>query len=218
MARVGVLISGCGFLDGAEIQESVFTLAALSRRGHEVVALAPAMEQRGVVDHRSGNQVEGAVRRVDEEAARIFRHAPLAPADAGPLDALVVPGGFGAALNLCDFALKGPECSVQEDVRSLIRAHVGAGRPLGCWCIAPALVAAALRGEPAVRLTIGRDRDTAGALESMGALHENCAVTGCVADEEHKVVSTPAYMYDARVHEVQEGIEKAVEVLHRWLG
>ena len=31
MPKVGVLLSGCGFLDGAEIHESVFTLLALDQ-------------------------------------------------------------------------------------------------------------------------------------------------------------------------------------------
>jgi enhancing lycopene biosynthesis protein 2 len=217
MARVGVMISGCGYLDGAEIQESVFTLLALSKRGHEIVPIAPELPQSGVIDHRNGKAVEGEQRLVSEEAARIFRAAPVGPAEAGELDALVMPGGYGAAKNLCDFAVKGPDCVVQPEVRQLIQKMVRAGKPLGAWCIAPALVAASLRGEPSVQLTIGDDPDTAKALEAMGAQHVECAVTGCVVDQEHKVVSTPAYMYDAEVHEVRQGIERAVDALDTWL-
>ncbi len=217
MARVGVMISGCGYLDGAEIQESVFTLLALSKRGHEIVPIAPEMPQLGVTDHRSGNAVEGATRVVSEEAARIFRGAPLKPSEAGELDALILPGGYGAAKNLCDFAVSGIDCEVQPEVRELIQGMVDAGKPVGAWCIAPALVAATLRGEPSVQLTIGNDPGTAKALEAMGAKHVDCEVTGCVVDETHKVVSTPAYMYDAQVHEVRQGIERAVQAIDAWL-
>jgi len=217
MARVGVMISGCGYLDGAEIQESVFTLLALSKRGHEIVPIAPETAQSGVTDHRSGEAVKGANRVVSEEAARIFRGAPLKPNEAGELDALILPGGYGAALNLCDFGQKGPDCEVQPEVRELIQAMVGAGKPVGAWCIAPALVAASLRGEPSVQLTIGNDSGTASALEAMGAKHVECEVTGCVVDEVHKIVSTPAYMYEAKVHEVRQGIERAVDAVDAWL-
>ncbi len=217
MARIGVMISGCGFQDGAEIQESVFTLLALSKRGHEIVPIAPDMPQHHVTNHKSMQKVDGATRNVAEEAARIFRGAPKSPAEAGQLDALVMPGGFGAALNLCNFAEKGTECEVQPAVRQLIRSMVEAGKPVGAWCIAPALLAAALRGEPSVQLTIGSDPGTAQALEQMGAKHVDCKVDACVVDLEHKIVSTPAYMYKAHVHEVQAGIEKAVAALDEWL-
>ncbi len=217
MARVGVMISGCGFLDGAEIHESVFTLLALSRRGHEIVPIAPDMPQRKVVDHRTMLPMEGTVRNVAVEAARIFRGAPRSPSEAGELDALVMPGGYGAALNLCDFAEKGADCTVQPEVQSFIRSMVEAGKPVGAWCIAPALLAAALRGDPKVKLTVGNDPDTAAALEAMGAEHVECKVTDCVVDEEHKVVSAPAYMLEAAMHEVQAGIEAGVEVIDRWL-
>ena len=106
---------------------------------------------------------------------------------------------------------------MQQEVRELIEGHVRAGRPLGCWCIAPALVAASLRGEPKVKLTVGKDKDTASAMEALGATHVDCEVSDCVVDEEHRVVSTPAYMYDAEIHQVRRGIEKAVDVLHGWL-
>ncbi len=217
MARVGVMISGCGFLDGAEIHESVFTLLALSKRGHEIVPIAPDMPQAKVVDHKTARPAEGASRNVAVEAARIFRGAPKTPAEAGNLDALIMPGGYGAAVNLCDFAEKGPECTVRDDVQALIRSMVASGKPVGAWCIAPALLAAALRGEPSVQLTIGRDKDTAAALEAMGAKHVDCEVTGCVVDQEHRVVTTPAYMVSAAIHEVRAGIEKAVEAIHEWL-
>ena len=217
MSRVGVLISGCGYLDGAEIHESVFTLLALSKLGHEIVPIAPDIAQRGVTDHGSGNASAGESRNVSTEAARIFRGQPVAPDAAGELDALIMPGGFGAALNLCDFGEQGADCEVDPKVGELIRSMVRAGKPVGAWCIAPALLAASLRGEPSVQLTIGTDKGTADAIESMGAKHVDCAVTECVIDKEHKVVSTPAYMYDAKIHEVRQGIQKAVTAIDKFL-
>jgi len=217
MARVGVMISGCGFQDGAEIQESVFTLLALSKRGHEIVPIAPDMPQHHVTNHKSMQTMKDQTRNVSEEAARIFRGAPKAPAEVGGIDALIMPGGFGAALNLCDFALKGADCEVQPAVGKLIRSTVESGKPVGAWCIAPALLAASLLGNPSVQLTIGKDPATAKALESMGAKHVDCVVDACVVDVEHKIVTTPAYMYDAQIHEVQAGIEKAVAALDEWL-
>ncbi len=217
MARVGVMISGCGFQDGAEIQESVFTLLALSKRGHEIVPIAPDMPQHHVTNHKSMQTMKDETRNVSEEAARIFRGAPKTPEEAGELDALIMPGGFGAALNLCDFAEKGADCQVQPEVGKLIRSIVESGKPVGAWCIAPALLAATLRGDPSVQLTIGNDPATAKALESMGAKHVDCVVDACVVDLEHKIVTTPAYMYKAQVHEVQAGIENAVTALDEWL-
>lgn len=217
MARIGVMISGCGFMDGAEIHESVFTLLALSQRGHEIVPIAPDMPQSKVVNHKTMLPADGASRNVAEEAARIFRGAPKSPAEASDLDALIMPGGYGAALNLCDFGEKGPECTVVPEVAELIRSMVAQGKPVGAWCIAPALLAAALRGDPSVQLTIGEDKDTAAALEAMGAKHVICEVTNCVVDKEHKVVTTPAYMYSAQAHEVHAGIDKAVDAIHQWL-
>ena len=112
MPRVGVVLSGCGVYDGAEIHESVLTLLALDRAGAEAVCLAPDVAQKHVVNHRTGQVVDGETRNVLVEAARIARGtvADLAGFDAGTLDALVLPGGFGAAKNLCDFAFRGPEC------------------------------------------------------------------------------------------------------------
>ncbi len=217
MAKVGVMISGCGFQDGAEIQETVFTLLALSKRGHEVVPIAPDVPQHHVTNHKSMQTMKDQTRNVSEEAARIFRGAPKTPKEVVGLDALIMPGGFGAALNLCDFALKGADCKVQPEVGQLIRSTVESGKPVGAWCIAPALLAATLRGNPSVQLTIGNDPATAKALESMGAKHVDCVVDACVVDVEHKIVTTPAYMYKAQVHEVQAGIEKAVSALDEWL-
>ena len=214
MPRIGVLLAGCGFLDGAEITEAVSTLIALDRAGAEIVCMAPDAEQRQVTDHVRGEAVE-ETRNVLVEAARIARGkiSPITEVDASTLDGLVLPGGFGAALNLSSFALEGPEASIREDVADLLKAVHGAGKPIGAICISPALVALAL-GEENPTLTIGNDAGTASALEALGASHQECPVKEAVTDEAKKIVTSPAYMYDARPSEVFAGIEGLVtEVL-----
>jgi len=215
MLKVGVVLSGCGFLDGSEIQEAVLTLLVLDRAGASAVCLAPNIEQKSVVDHRTGTPVE-SVRNVLEESARIARGKvqDIGKAKASDFDALVLPGGYGAAKNLCDFAAAGAHAKVQSGVLKLVREMHAAKKPIGAWCIAPALIAAALK-ESKPKLTIGDDPGTAKALESMGAKHVVCPVSEMRVDEENRLVTTPAYMYDAKIGEVASGIEKAVAELLR---
>lgn len=216
MPRVGVLLGGCGVYDGAEIHEAVITLLALDRAGAEIRCLAPDVEQMHVIDHRTG-EVTGESRNVLTEAARIARGeiADVAGVGVQDLDALILPGGFGAAKNLCNFATQGAEATVNADVRGLLVAMLEARKPIGVMCIAPALMAAVLRdaGRTA-SLTIGTDAETAGAIEAMGATHEQCPVGEVRVDEENRIVSTPAYMLAGRISEAAQGIEALVaEVL-----
>lgn len=210
MARVGVILSGCGYLDGAEIQESVLTLLALDRAGAEVFCFAPDVAQHKVVNHLTGEE-QAESRNVLVESARIARGKirDVAEANADDIDALILPGGFGAALNLCDFAVAGPECTVDPGVERLIRAVHAAAKPIGAICIAPALIARVLGGD-GVEVTIGNDAGTAAALESMGAHHCDCPVDAFVVDRKHKVVTTPAYMLGPGTKDVAAGIERCV--------
>lgn len=211
MAKIGVVLSGCGVFDGSEIQEAVFTLLALSRRGHEAVCMAPDLAQHHVIDHITGKEMPGT-RNVLVEAARIARGRirRLADVKAEELDALIFPGGFGVAKNLSRFAFEGPDCSVLPEVAALARAMQKAGKPLGFACIAPALAALIFR-DAGLRLTIGSDEETAGAIRSLGQAHEICAVRETCVDEKNRVVSTPAYMCDASPAEVCAGIDKLVD-------
>jgi enhancing lycopene biosynthesis protein 2 len=212
--RVGVLLAGCGVYDGAEIQEAVIALLALDRAGVEVVCMAPNSEQLHVVNHLNG-EVSGERRNVLVESARIARGkvTDLAAVDPAQLDALIMPGGFGAAKNLSDFAIKGADCTVHPEVSRVVRAVHAAGKPIGAICIAPAVVAKLL-GDERPKLTIGTDTATAAAIESMGACHVGCPVHGTVVDLDHQLVTTPAYMLADSVSEAASGIEKLVgEVL-----
>lgn len=208
--KVGVILSGCGFKDGAEIHESVCTLLALDRMGVETICMAPNIEQAVVVNHLTGEKTHEK-RNVLVESARIARGKikDIKDVKAAQLDALILPGGYGAALNLSDFAAKGAKAHVNDDVARLVREVHKAGKPICAICIAPAVIARVL-GEEHPLLTIGNDEGTAEALEACGAKHETCGVRDFVVDKQRKIVSTPAYMLGPSVAHVAEGIEKAV--------
>ena len=212
--KVGVILSGCGVYDGAEIHESVVTLLAIDRLGAEAVICAPDVPQLHVVNHLTVEVEEGTERNVLVESARIARGAirDVAEVTADELDALILPGGFGAAKNLCDFAVKGTDCDVDPGVAALVRVVHEQGKPVAAVCIAPALIAKVL-GDEGPDLTIGNDADTAGALEAMGAAHVACPVRELVVDRERKLISSPAYMLAENISEAAEGIEKTVAVL-----
>ncbi len=212
--RVGVVLAGCGFLDGAEIQEATCTLLSLDRRGAKLVAAAPDVEQLHVVDHVKGAPSEGARRNVLAESARIVRGqiTELSKLSARDLDALIFPGGFGAAKNLCTFAVEGRNMRVLPDVERIVREMRSAGKPMGFICIAPVL-AAKLLGTEKVKVTIGDDRETAAAIESWGARHVDCKVDEIVVDERLEVVSTPAYMLGPWIAPVAAGIDKLVSAV-----
>lgn len=216
MPKVGVVLSGCGVYDGSEIHEAVITLLALDRAGAEAVCMAPDIDQMHVVNHLAGHPAEGEKRNVLVESARIARGKirNIKDVKAGELDALIFPGGFGAAKNLCNFAVKGPDCEIHPEVARLVREIVKAKKPLAAVCIAPALLSKVLGDDKlSHKLTIGTDQETAKALEAMGSTHEACPVSEFVVDKENKIVSSPAYMLAGRISEAAEGIEKTVKAM-----
>jgi enhancing lycopene biosynthesis protein 2 len=214
MKKVAVILSGCGVFDGAEIHESVLTLLALDRAGAQAVCAAPDVTQHHVINHLTGQPVEGESRNVLVESARIARGkaAPLAKLDASSIDAVILPGGFGAAKNLCNFALAGRNFEVNAEVSRFLQDCHQAGKPIGFLCIAPAIAARLFGGEQ-LEFTIGNDADTAHALENGGGKHVNCVVQDVVIDRRLKIVSTPAYMLGQRISEVEAGINKLVHVI-----
>lgn len=209
MKKIGVVLSGCGVYDGTEIHEAVITLLAIARSGATAVCFAPDKNQSDVINHLAAEPM-AENRNVLIEAARIARGEiqPLSQALAGDLDALIVPGGFGAAKNLSNFAAEGSQCVVDRELARLVRALHEAGKPLGFMCIAPALLPNIF--DFPLRLTIGTDSDTAEVLEEMGAEHVPCPVDDIVVDEDHKVITTPAYMLAQNIAEAATGIEKLV--------
>lgn len=208
--KVAVVLAGCGVYDGAEVNEAVLTLLALEQAGASYQCLAPNIEQMHVINHLTGEEMPGESRNVMIEAARIARGnvQDVADAKVEDYDALIVPGGFGAAKNLSDFAVKGSEMSVQADFLAFAQAMHQAGKPIGLICIAPAM-SAAICGE-GVSCTIGNDADTAAAIEAMGAKHLDCPVQEARVDSEKKLVTTPAYMLAGSVSEAAAGISACV--------
>jgi enhancing lycopene biosynthesis protein 2 len=214
MKRVAVILSGCGVFDGAEIHESVLVLLALDRANAQVICTAPDTPQHHVTNHLTRQPVSGERRNVLAESARIARGniIPLSQLKVKEVDAVIVPGGFGAATTLCGFALGGAGYEVNAEVaRALQEAHQ-AGKPLGFVCIAPA-IAAKLFGGDQVELTVGNDAGTAKALQAAGARHVNCTVYNVVVDRRLKIVTTPAYMLAGRITEAEAGINRLVQAV-----
>lgn len=215
---VGVILSGAGFLDGTEIHEAVLVLLALSRAGATARLFAPDVKLLEVNHKTSG--ATGQERSVLAESARIARSniADLASVAGSDVDAWVLPGGFGAAKNLSDFASKGALATVNKDVGRVLREALSAQIPIAACCIAPAVVAAAAKqASTHLRLTIGNDADTARQIAAMGHVHVECAVDDVVLDQDRKVVTSPAYMYgDAPIASVAAGIDKMIAQLLAW--
>lgn len=211
MKKVAVILSGCGVFDGAEIYESVLTLLRLEQQGAQIQCMAPNIDQLHVINHISGEVSETENRNVLVEAARLARGEiiDLADANADDYDALIIPGGFGAAKNLSDFAVNGDQCSINPQVKQFSQAIHQAGKPVGLICIAPAMTPL-LFGEGAI-CTIGTDTDTAAAIEKMGGQHQDCPVDNIVIDGERKLVTTPAYMLAGSISEAASGINKLVD-------
>jgi enhancing lycopene biosynthesis protein 2 len=214
MKKVAVILSGCGVYDGAEIHESVLVLLALDRAGVQIVCTAPDLPQFHVVNHLTSQPVPGETRNVLVESARLARGQiiPLSDLKISELDAVIVPGGFGAAKNLCSFAQKGEAFEVQPEVAAVLREARKLGKPIGLACIAPAL-AARVFGEDHVEFTIGTDAGTASALQAHGAHHVNCHVHNVVVDRRLKIVTTPAYMLASRITEAEAGINKMIQAV-----
>ncbi len=210
--KVGVVLSGCGVYDGAEIHESVITLLALDKAGAKVICMAPDVPQMHVINHMKGEPAAGENRNVLIESARIARGEikNMKDVTAADLDALIFPGGFGAAKNLCTFAVDGVDCKVNAEVERLVNEMHRAKKPIGFICIAPAM-AAKILGSHQPKLTIGSDPGTAQAIEKMGGKHVECTVYEAAVDDVNKVVSTPAYMLGPSIAHVAKGIEKCVE-------
>ena len=208
---IAVILSGCGHRDGAEIHEATLTLWAIHRHGADYACYAPDKMQHHVVNHLTGDEMPGE-RNVLVEAARIARGQiePLSRFAAARHDALIIPGGFGAAKNLCSYAFDGPKCAVNADVSRAVKAMHAAGKPIGALCIAPVILAKVLGG---VDLTIGQDAATAENLAAMGAKHIPTWQGEIAIDEKNRLVSTPCYMLNSRVDQIAEGADKLIQAM-----
>lgn len=214
MPKIGIILSGCGVLDGSEIHESVIAMLCLDQQGAAYQCMAPDKTFQ-VVDHRTRQPVPGETRNVLTEAARIARGniLSLTQVKGKEYDGFILPGGYGAAKNLSTFATDGAHCEADPQVtRVLVEAHK-AGRPIGLICIAPAVGARIFGQTLHPTLTIGYDKSTAASLEKMGARHSACGVHEFCVDEANRIVSTPAYMEAKTIKDVYVGVNRLVERL-----
>lgn len=208
MKKIAVVLAGNGVFDGAEIHEATLTLLAITKQGAQYQCFAPDIDQAHVINHITGEEMP-ETRNVLIEAARIARGniKPLAEYDAKDYDAIIFPGGFGAAKNLCTFAFDGADCNVNPDVEKAIRNTVVEEKPVGALCISPALISKVLVD---VTVTIGQDEGTAAAIETLGATHVVTTHGEIVVDEKYKVVTTPCYMLDANIEQIETGAKNVV--------
>ncbi|MCW8833437.1 MAG: isoprenoid biosynthesis glyoxalase ElbB [Colwellia sp.] len=211
MKKVAVILSGCGVYDGSEIHEAVLTLLAIEQNGASYRCFAPNISQHHVINHLTGEVSEDESRNALVESARIARGdvEDLSELREQDFDALIVPGGFGAAKNLCSFALDGENYQVNEQVLIACQAFAKADKPAGYMCIAPAMLP--LIYPKGVQGTIGTDAGTAQLIGARGLVHNDCNVEDVVIDTAHKLVSTPAYMLATTMTEAASGINKLVK-------
>lgn len=210
MKKIAVILSGSGVYDGAEINEAVLTLLHIAKQGASYQCFAPDIEQLHVINHITGEEMQPN-RNVLVESARIARGDIKATTELNveDFDALILPGGFGAAKNLSSFAIDGANGKVNDCIFKVCKAFASASKPAGYMCIAPALLAFVYKND--VLATIGNDTDTAAAITAIGAQHVDCTVDDIVVDMPNKVVSTPAYMLAQSILEADVGIEKLVK-------
>ena len=210
MKNVAVLLAGSGVFDGAEVNEAVLTLLHISKQGASYQCFAPDTQQTQVINHLSGEE-SSEKRNVLQEAARIARGdvKPLSELNVSEFDALIVPGGFGVAKNFCDFAFKGDQMMLNEQVEHVGKAFKDARKPAGYLCIAPVMLPY-IYGQ-GVRVTVGNDADVAATINKMGGEHVDCDVRDIVVDDNHRLVTTPAYMLAENLPDAEAGISKLVE-------
>ena len=211
MKKFAVVLSGCGVFDGAEIHEATLTMLAIMKHGAEYTIFAPDIPQHHVINHITGQEMK-ETRNVLVESARIARGAIMDLKKYNPsnFDGLIFPGGFGAAKNLCDFAFKGADCTVNEDVAKAVRMTMDAGKPIGALCISPVILAKIIGDGD---ITIGQDKGTAAAIEKMGARHRNTGHGEVVEDKKYSIFTTPCYMLDATILDIEKGASNIVKAM-----
>lgn len=209
--KFAIVLAGCGVYDGAEIHEATLTMLAISRQNAEYQCFAPDIDQAHVVNHLTGNEMNEK-RNVLVESARIARGNILSLADfnSSDYDAIIFPGGFGVAKNLCSFAFDGAYCSVNADVQKAVTEMFRAGKPIGALCISPVLISRIIGG---AEVTIGNDPSTASAVETMGGKHIEANHGEVVVDKTNRIVTTPCYMLDANISQIAEGADNIVRTI-----
>ncbi|XP_065071994.1 ES1 protein homolog, mitochondrial-like [Rhopilema esculentum] len=219
LSTIAVVLSGCGVYDGSEVHEASAVLVSLSRESADYKVYAPDKPQMHTVNHMTGEEIKGDNRNVLIESARIARGKieKLSELDVSKHDAVIFPGGFGAAKNWCDFAVKQADCTVDEEVSTVLKNFHAAKKPIGLCCIAPVLAAKVI---PGCEVTMGQESEdggrwpfagACGAVKAMGSTHVPKNVDEIHIDQANKVVTTPAFMCDTKFHEIHDGVAKMVK-------
>lgn len=221
--KIGVLLSGCGVYDGAEIQETVLTLLALDEAGAEAVCLAVNKNQHHVINHLSGEEMPES-RNMMVEAARIARGAvhDLSTFDVSKLDALVIPGGFGSAKNFSTWAFDGPNGSILPEIKKIIQQFIFDKKPIAALCVSPVVMALALGdSELHPTMTLGSNLEKSpydiqafsAGMDQKGVSSEMKTIREISVDEKLKIVSAPCYMMEASIVEIRNNISQAIKAL-----
>ncbi len=221
--KIGVLLSGNGVYDGSEIQEAVFTLLSIDEHGAEAVCMAPDIEQHHVLNHINGEEMPEK-RNVLIESARIARGniKSLSDVTANDIDALVIPGGFGAAKNLTKWAFSGPDGDIDPNVKSIINEVNGQGKPIVGLCMGPTVIAKALENSNInASLTVGTTSESSPyeieaisqGMEKTGAVAEMKTVREILFDDKNKIITAPCYMMEASISDIRKNISQAIDKL-----
>jgi len=211
MKKFAVVLAGCGVFDGAEIHESTLTLLSIVQQGAQYEIFAPDIKQHHVLNHLTGKEMP-ETRNVLVESARIARGRikPLTDLKAGLFDALILPGGFGVAKNLCDFAFNGSDCTVNLQLEKILIDFHKERKPIGALCISPVILSKVFQD---VKLTIGHDKNTIAGIEKMGSKHVETTHGEVIIDKENNLFTTPCYMLDATILQIYEGTGNIVAAM-----
>jgi len=209
--KFAIVLSGCGVYDGAEIHEAVMTMLAIRSNGGTYQLFAPNVMQYHVVNHITGDVMKES-RNVLIESARIARGKikPLIEYNVADFDAIVFPGGFGVAKNLCSYAFDGVDMKIDRVVEKAIKDTHAAGKPIGALCISPVLITKILGN---IEVTIGSDKGTSGDIRTMGGEHKTTGNGEVIVDKKNKVVTSPCYMLDADITDIAEGADKTIKAI-----
>jgi len=224
--KIGILLSGCGVYDGAEIQESVLTMLALEEAGVDYICISIDKDQYHVINHLTGEEVS-QTRNMMEESARIARGKVINIKDVNPadIDGLIIPGGFGSAKNFTDWAFKGNEGNVLPKVKLLVVNMVNVGRPILALCVSPVVVAKSLEGSIHTQMTIGSKRESSpydigsfeADLQSSGVKTVDKTIREVEVDVQNKIITAPCYMMDASLLEVRKNIQQGINELVKFI-
>lgn len=211
MKKFAIILAGSGVYDGAEIHEATLTMLAIMQHGGSYQCFAPDVDQHHVINHLNGEEMK-ETRNVLVESARIARGdvKDLTEFKPDDFDVLIMPGGFGVAKNLCNFAFKGADCDVNPTVAEAVKQMHKAEKPIGALCISPVIVSKVL-GD--VELTLGQDQGTIDNVEKMGSKHKRTTHGEVVIDKKRKVFTTPCYMLDANIQQIYEGATNIVKAI-----